>query len=218
MLNMVRVKICGITNLEDAREAINLGADALGFNFYKRSPRYIEPANAKPIIEALPPLISLVGIFADEFSPERIRSIAHAIGLGTIQLHGSESPEYVKKISEVRIIKVFRVNENFDVAQLAAYQVGAYLLDTYDAKQLGGTGKTFNWDVAVQAKQHGRVILSGGLSSDNVAEAILQVRPYAVDVCSAIESKSGKKDFQKMEALFREIHRARALLASDQAS
>ena len=106
MLNMVRVKICGITNLEDAQEAINLGADALGFNFYKRSSRYIEPAKAKPIIEALPPLISLVGIFVDEFSPERIRSIAHAIGLGTIQLHGSESPEYVKKISEVRIIEV----------------------------------------------------------------------------------------------------------------
>ena len=215
---MVRVKICGITNLEDAQEAINLGADALGFNFYKRSPRYIEPANAKPIIEALPPLISLVGIFADEFSPERIRSIAHAIGLGTIQLHGSEPPEYVKKISEVRIIKAFRVNEKFDAAHLAAYQVGAYLLDTYDAKQLGGTGKTFNWNVAVQAKQHGRVILAGGLSSDNVVEAILQVRPYAVDVCSAIESKPGKKDFQKMEALFREVHRARALLAADQSS
>lgn len=214
---MVRVKICGITNLEDAREAINLGADALGFNFYKRSPRYIEPANAKPIIEALPPLISLVGIFADEFSPERLRSVAHAIGLGTIQLHGSESPEYVKKISEVRIIKAFRVNEDFDLTQLAAFRVGAYLLDAYDAKQLGGTGKAFNWDVAVQAKQHGRVILAGGLSSENVAEAILQVRPYAVDVCSAIESDPGKKDFQKMQALFREVHRARALLAADQA-
>jgi len=211
---MVRVKICGITNLEDAQEAINLGADALGFNFYKRSPRYIEPANAKPIIEALPPLISLVGIFVDEFSPERIRSIAHAIGLGTIQLHGSESPEYVKKISEVRIIKAFRVGENFDLTQLAAFRVGAYLLDAYDAKQLGGTGKSFNWDVAVQAKQHGRVILAGGLSSENVAEAVLQVRPYAIDVCSAIESEPGKKDFEKMAALFREVQRANTLLAS----
>jgi phosphoribosylanthranilate isomerase len=106
------------------------------------------------------------------------------------------------------------VNETFDVAQLTAYQVGAYLLDAYDSKQLGGTGKTFNWDVAVQAKQYGRVILAGGLSSENVADAILQVRPYAIDVCSAIESEPGKKDFQKMEALFREIRRARALLAS----
>ena len=211
---MVRVKICGITNLEDAQEAINLGADALGFNFYKRSSRYIEPAKAKPIIEALPPLISLVGIFVDEFSPERIRSIAHAIGLGTIQLHGSESPEYVKKIGEVRIIKAFRVSESFDLAQLATFRVGAYLLDAYDEKQLGGTGKTFNWDVAVEAKRHGRVILAGGLSSENVAEAIAQVRPYAVDVCSTIESEPGKKDFQKMEALFREVRRARSLLAS----
>lgn len=210
---MVRVKICGITNFEDAHEAINLGADALGFNFYKRSPRYLEPAKAKPIIEALPPLISLVGIFADEFSPERIRTIAHAVGLGTIQLHGSESPEYIRKISEVRIIKAFRVNESFDVSQLAAYPVGAYLLDTYDSKQLGGTGKTFNWDVAAQAKPYGRVILAGGLSPENVADAILQVRPYAVDICSAIESEPGKKDFQKMEALFREVQRARSLLA-----
>ena len=101
----------------------------------------------------------------------------------------------------------------FDLTQLAAFHVGAYLLDAYDAKQLGGTGKTFNWDVAVQAKQHGRVILAGGLSSENVAEAVLQVRPYAVDVCSAIESEPGKKDSQKMEALFREVHRARSLLS-----
>ncbi|MCI0626829.1 MAG: phosphoribosylanthranilate isomerase [Acidobacteria bacterium] len=214
---MVRVKICGITNLDDARAAIDFGADALGFNFYKRSPRYIEPANAKPIIEALPPLISLVGIFADEFSPERILSIAHAIGVGTIQLHGSESPEYVKKISEVRIIKAFRVDERFDLTQLAAYRVGAYLLDAYDAKQLGGTGQTFNWDVAVQAKQHGRVILAGGLTAENVADAILQVRPYAIDVCSGAESKPGRKDLQKMEALFREVHRARSVLAASQA-
>jgi phosphoribosylanthranilate isomerase len=212
---MIRVKICGITNLEDAREAINLGADALGFNFYKRSPRYIEPAKAKPIIEALPPLISLVGIFADEFSPERIRSIAHAIGLGTIQLHGAESPDYVKKITEVRIIKAFRVNEEFDVAQLSAFQVGAYLLDAYDASQLGGTGKTFNWDVALQAKPYGRVILAGGLSSENIAEAIRQVQPYAVDVCSSVESEPGKKDVQKLEALFREVRRASALLAGN---
>jgi len=106
------------------------------------------------------------------------------------------------------------VSDSFDLTQLVAFRVGAYLLDAYDEKQLGGTGKTFNWEVAVEAKQHGRVILAGGLSSENVAEAIAQVRPYAVDVCSAIESEPGKKDFQKMEALFREVHRARSLLAS----
>jgi phosphoribosylanthranilate isomerase len=211
---MVRVKICGITNLEDAKAAINLGADALGFNFYKRSPRYIEPTNAKPIIEALPPLVSLVGIFVDEFSPERILSIIHAIGLGSVQLHGSESPEYARKISELRLIKAFRVDENFDVAQLAAYRVGAYLLDAYDSKQVGGTGQIFNWDIAVAAKQHGRVILAGGLSPENVHDAILRVRPYAVDICSSIESEPGKKDPAKMATLFREINRARVTLAA----
>jgi phosphoribosylanthranilate isomerase len=213
---MVRVKICGITNLEDATAAIDLGADALGFNFYKRSPRYVEPTNAKPIVEALPPLVSLVGIFVDEFSPERILSIIHAIGIGSVQLHGSESPDYARKISELRLIKAFRVDEKFAVGQLASYRVGAYLLDAYDPKQVGGTGQTFNWDIAVAAKKHGRVILAGGLSPENVYDAILHVRPYAVDICSSIESEPGKKDLAKMATLFREINRARvALTASD---
>jgi phosphoribosylanthranilate isomerase len=214
---MIRVKICGITNLEDAKLAISLGADALGFNFYRRSPRYIEPANAKPIIEALPPLISLVGIFVDEFSPERILSITHAIGIGSVQLHGSESPDYVKKVNELRIIKAFRVNDTFNVKQLAAYSVGAYLLDGYDGKLMGGTGNTFNWDFAIEAKQVGRVILAGGLTPENVYEAILQVRPYAIDICSGIESEPGKKDAAKMEALFREVSRARGALSAVEA-
>jgi phosphoribosylanthranilate isomerase len=213
---MVRVKICGITNLEDAKAAIDLGADALGFNFYRRSPRYVEPINAKPIVEALPPLVSLVGIFVDEFSPERILSIIHAIGIGSVQLHGSESPDYARKISELRLIKAFRVDEKFEVGQLVSYRVGAYLLDAYDPKQVGGTGQTFNWDIAIAAKQHGRVILAGGLGPENVYDAILHVRPYAVDICSSIESEPGKKDLAKMETLFREINRARvALTASD---
>src|SRR6476619_3060371 len=114
---MARVKICGITNLEDAQQAISLGADALGFNFYKRSPRYLEPSKAKLIIKALPPLVSLVGIFVDEFSPDRILSIAHAIGIGSVQLHGSEAPEYVKRVSELRVIKAFRVADDFDLNQ-----------------------------------------------------------------------------------------------------
>jgi phosphoribosylanthranilate isomerase len=213
---MVRVKICGITNLEDAKAAIDLGADALGFNFYRRSPRYVEPINAKPIVEALPPLVSLVGIFVDEFSPERILSIIHAIGIGSVQLHGSESPDYARKISELRLIKAFRVDEKFEVGQLVSYRVGAYLLDAYDPKQVGGTGQTFNWDIAIAAKQHGRVILAGGLGPENVYDAILHVRPYAVDICSSIESEPGKKDLAKMATLFREINRARvALTASD---
>ncbi len=213
---MVRVKICGITNLEDARAAIDLGADALGFNFYRHSPRYIEPANAKPIIELLPPLISLVGIFVDEFSPDRILKLARAVGIGSVQLHGTESPEYVKKLAELRTIKAFRVDEKFDPAQLLAFNVGAYLLDAYDPKLMGGTGKTFNWDVAVEAKVHGRVILAGGLTPVNVREAILKVQPYGIDVCSGVESTPGLKDASKMAALFREVHCARLALAGSE--
>ena len=205
---MVKVKICGITNLADAQAAIDLGADALGFNFYKKSPRYIEPSRAKPIIEGIAPLIALVGIFVDEFSPDRILNIAHAIGIDSVQLHGSESPEYVKKLSELRVIKTFRVDANFDVRQLTTYTAGAYLLDTYDPNQAGGTGKTFNWDVAVTAKQYGRVILAGGINSENVYEAVHHVQPYAIDVCSSVESEPGKKDVKKMANLFREIRRA----------
>ena len=210
---MARVKICGITNLEDAQQAISLGADALGFNFYKRSPRYLEPSKAKLIIEALPPLVSLVGIFVDEFSPDRILSIAHAIGIGSVQLHGSEAPEYVKRVSELRVIKAFRVADDFDLNQMAAYSVGAYLLDGFDPKVMGGTGKTFDWSLAIQAKKMGRIILAGGVAASNIYDAITRVRPYAVDVCSGIESEPGKKDASKMEQLFSEIRRARTALS-----
>lgn len=210
---MVKVKICGITNLGDAQAAVDLGADALGFNFYKKSPRYIEPSRAKPIIERIAPLISIVGIFVDEFSPDRILSIAHAIGIDSVQLHGSESPEYVRKLSDLRVIKAFRVDTKFDVRQLEMYTAGAYLLDTYDSHQAGGTGKTFHWDIAVAAKPYGRLILAGGISSENVYESVCQVRPYAIDVCSSVESEPGRKDVKKMSKLFREIWRAQIELA-----
>lgn len=207
-LPMVKVKICGITNLQDAQMAIDLGADALGFNFYKKSPRYIEPTTAKSIIELLPPLVTLIAIFVDEYSPERIQRIAHAVGIGSVQLHGSESPDYVKSLGELRVIKAFRVNDGFDVNQLSAYSASAFLLDAYEAGQFGGTGKTFPWDVAMAAKKRGRVILSGGLNEGNVYDAIRTVEPYAVDICSGVESEPGKKAPRKMESLFREIHRA----------
>jgi phosphoribosylanthranilate isomerase len=208
-LPMIKIKICGITNLQDAQTAIDLGADALGFNFYKKSPRYIEPTAAKSIIEQLPPLVSLIAIFVDEYSPERIQRIAHAVGIGSVQLHGSESPEYVKSLSELRVIKAFRVNDGFDLNQLSAYSANAFLLDAYEADQFGGTGKTFPWEVAMAAKERGRIILSGGLNEGNIYEAIRTVEPYAVDICSGVECEPGKKAPQKMENLFREIYRAR---------
>jgi phosphoribosylanthranilate isomerase len=203
---MVKVKICGITNLEDAQLAVDLGADALGFNFYKKSPRYIEPSRAKLIIEELPPLVSTVGVFADEFSPERISSIAHAVGLNAVQLHGSESPEYVKKVDELRVIKAFRVDPHFDLTLLSLYSAGAYLLDTFDPERIGGTGQVFDWEIAVAAKTYGRIILAGGLKQENIVDAISRVRPYAVDICSGVESEPGKKDHQKMMALFSQVH------------
>ncbi|PYV38945.1 MAG: phosphoribosylanthranilate isomerase [Acidobacteria bacterium] len=209
---MVKVKICGITNLPDAVSAIELGADALGFNLYKKSSRYIEPSQAKPIVEALPPLVSLVGIFVDEYSPDRVMKISHAIGISSVQLHGSESPEYVRKLSELRVIKAFRVDKNFELKQLEVYSANAYLLDAHVPGQLGGTGKAFKWDVAIAAKRHGRVILAGGLTPENIYEAICNVEPYAVDICSGVEIEPGRKDVKKMEALFREIGRARQVL------
>lgn len=206
---MVKVKICGITNLEDARLAVDLGADALGFNFYKKSPRYIEPSKAKLIIEELPPLVSTVGVFADEFSPERISSVAHAVGLNAVQLHGSESPEYVKKVDELRVIKAFRVDSHFDLTLLSLYSAGAYLLDTFDTERIGGTGRVFDWEIAVAAKSYGRIILAGGLKPENVVDAISRVRPYAIDICSGVESAPGKKDPQEMTALFNQVHQFR---------
>ena len=209
---MIKVKICGITNLQDAMSAIELGADALGFNFYKKSPRYIEPSKAKPMVEGLPPLVSLVGIFVDEYSPDRVMQIAHAIGISSVQLHGAESPEYVRRLSELRVIKALRVDENFQVKHMAGYSANAYLLDAHVSGKLGGTGKSFKWDVAIAAKSYGRVILAGGLTPENIYEAICNVEPYAVDICSGVEIQPGKKDVKKMEALFREIVRARQAL------
>jgi phosphoribosylanthranilate isomerase len=204
---MVKVKICGITDLQDALAAIQLGAHALGFNFYKKSPRYIEPAQAKSLVEALPPLVSLVGVFVDEYSPERVMNIAQAIGISSVQLHGLESPEYVKKLSGLQVIKAFRVDDQFEVRQMPAYPVNTFLLDGDAPGHFGGTGKTFDWDVALAAKQHGRIILAGGLSSENIFEAVCKVEPYAIDICSGIESRPGKKDLEKMQDLFHEIER-----------
>jgi phosphoribosylanthranilate isomerase len=205
---MVRVKICGITDLQDALAAIELGAHALGFNFYKKSSRYIEPTQAKSLVEALPPFVSLVGVFVDEYSPERVMKIAQAIGISSVQLHGSESPDYVKKLGGLQVIKSFRVDDQFEVQQMAAYPVNTFLLDGYVPGQFGGTGKTCDWEVALAAKKQGRIILAGGLSAENIFEAVCKVEPYAVDICSGVESQPGKKDLKKMQDLFREVDRA----------
>ena len=196
---MVRVKICRTTTLEDAEFAVENGADALGFIFYPMASSYIQPEKAAAIVEKLPPFVTSVGVFVDE-PPDRVAGIVGTVGLRTVQLHGEEPPEYCRALQGVQIIKAFRVVDGFDIERLADYKVDAVLLDSYDPKLKGGTGRTFNWDVAVHAKRFGRVILSGGLTPENVGEAVAQVNPYGVDVGSGVEAEPGKKDRDKLLA------------------
>lgn len=195
---MVKVKICGITNLDDAQKAVAFGADALGFVFYKGSPRYIHPDEAEKIIMALPPFITTVGVFVDESKNEVQRIIRHT-GIDTVQFHGHEPPEAC--IIPKRVIKAIRVKELSDLEPLKHYHVSAFLLDTYTPDLLGGTGKLFNWDIALEAKQFGKIILAGGLDPDNIEKAVRWVHPYGVDVSSGVEEEKGKKDHVKV-ALF----------------
>ena len=194
---MVRVKICGITNVRDARAAVRLGADALGFNFYKGSPRYITPERVRAVIAVLPPFICPVGVFVNE-APERINEIAAMCKLRAAQLHGEETPAQVDRVRSVARIKSFRVRDARDVARCRRYRAEAFLLDAFVPDQHGGTGAAFNWELARAAAEFGPVILAGGLTPENVEEAILIARPYCVDVASGVESAPGVKDKEKL--------------------
>jgi phosphoribosylanthranilate isomerase len=200
----MKVKICGITNLEDALVAVYLGADALGFIFAKESPRAVTPDTAREIIKKLPPFIVNVGVFVDT-PEEEIHSIIEQTGIGCVQLHGNELAADYSKIN-IPVIKAFRVEEHFHADTLKEFPASAYLLDTYVKRTAGGTGKTFNWDIALAAKAYGRIILAGGLTTENIGDAIKKVRPYGVDISSGVESVPGKKDKRKLEQLFSAIH------------
>jgi phosphoribosylanthranilate isomerase len=206
----VRVKICGITNLDDAMAAVDFGADALGFVFFKGSPRYISQEGAGAIIRRLPSFITTVGVFVNE-SIDRIEDAIELTGIDVVQLHGDEPPEMCN-LSR-RVIKAIRVKSLESLDPLKNYKdiVSAFLLDTFTPDTFGGTGQRFNWDIAADAKQFGRIILAGGLTPDNIANAIRQVRPYGVDVSSGVEEKKGKKDHTKLK-LF--IERAKTALIS----
>lgn len=207
---MVRVKICGITNLADAKLAVDLGAHALGFNFYEKSVRNISPANAYKIIRALPKNIESAGVFVN-WSPEAVIALARAIDLDTVQLHGDEPTAVARQLANhFQVTKAMRAGKSFRLATLRPFQssVHAFLFDADKSGQFGGTGIPTDWTIARRAAKSHRIILAGGLTPENVAEAILYVRPYAVDVASGIESRPGKKDRAKLRQFFAEVTRA----------
>ena len=190
---MIRVKICGITNYEDALKAVELGASALGFVFAP-SPRAVDPAVAGKIIARLPPWIATVAVFVNE-KPVKIMQVMAQGNIDWVQLHGEELPEECEQLN-LKIIKTVKDNINI----IPEYKVAGILLDAYDPARAGGTGKLYDWNKAKEAKKYGKpIILAGGLTPDNVKEAIAVVRPYGVEASSGVEKEPGKKDYKKME-------------------
>jgi len=214
---MIRVKICGITRWEDAALACELGAHSLGFNFYEKSPRSVSPSAAWDIIRRLPPFVSPVGVFVNWQSPA-VLALAKSLRLAAVQLHGDESSAAVSECARhLPVIKAFRVGAGFQLSQLALYKsASGFLFDAAptpkEAPQFGGTGQTTDWEIARQAAGSHKIILAGGLTPENVAEAVRSVRPYAVDVASGVESSPGIKDPAKLRAFF-----AAALVAAEAA-
>jgi phosphoribosylanthranilate isomerase len=198
----VRVKICGITNRADAQVAVEAGADALGFIFYDRSPRFIPTKVAAEISRALPPFTLRVGVFVNP-AEELVRRALSECGLNLLQFHGDEPPEFCTQFG-LMSMKAFRMRDAGSLAELPKYPTDAWLLDAYSPDTLGGTGEKFNWDLAVEAQKPGKpIFLAGGLTPENVAEAIRQVRPFGVDVSSGVESSPGKKDPAKVRAFIK---------------
>jgi phosphoribosylanthranilate isomerase len=202
---MFRVKICGITNLEDARLAADLGAQALGFIFYPKSPRSIKPEAARQIIAQLPPLVLSVGVFVNE-AAALVLEVAEMVRLDWVQLHGEEPPEYCRFLYR-NVMKAIRVKDQSSLDQMAPYQgsVRAFLLDTCTSGPRGGTGESFDWSLARQAREYGPIVLAGGLRPENVAAAIREAAPQAVDVASGVEASPGKKDHVRLGAFFKAV-------------
>jgi len=195
----VKVKICGITNAEDARVAVDAGADALGFMFYEPSPRSVTRKNAGAIILELPVFVAKVGVFVNPTEDEVRRAIEEC-GIDTLQFHGEEPPEFCRQFG-LKALKAFRVQGPEILKLLPDYSGMTWLLDSFVAWTRGGTGNTFNWDIAAQAiKLGGRVVLAGGLTPENAADAVRKVRPYGLDVSSGVESAPGRKDAAKVRA------------------
>ena len=204
---MTHVKICGITRMDDAQHAVACGAEMLGFNFYKKSPRYIEPASARNITASLPSSVETVGVFVNETSALAVRQIANEAGVTTVQLHGDESPEFCAALADFNVIKAFRVGPDFDLSSLANYSHCRILLDAA-TQTFGGSGARFDWNIARHVREQlGGLILAGGLNSESVGEAIQFVDPGCVDACSLLESEPGVKDPQKVDQFIAAVQR-----------
>ena len=204
---MTRVKICGVTDPDDARNAALLGADAIGLNFYERSPRYISGTVASRIIESVPAFVSVIGVFVNHPNPQGLEDLALSLGLHAVQLHGNETPDYCSMIQKVKVIKAFRVDPTFRVETLKNYANTMFLLDSGSGTHFGGTGKVFNWDQAYGANAFGWVVLAGGLTPENVGEAMSRLHPYGVDVSSGVESSPGRKDYEKMRRFIEAVRK-----------
>ena len=197
---MTEVKICGITNIEDALAAVSAGADALGFVFHPASPRYVTPGRAREIIGSLPPALCTVGVFVNLSAPE-VLQIAELCGLDFIQLHGSETRQYCRSFPRERLIKALSFRSEDEFAIMADYPVRAFLVDAHDPVRFGGTGKTCDWNLAGKAAARHPLILAGGLNEGNILSALEAVHPMAVDVSSGIEASPGKKDHEKLQSV-----------------
>ncbi len=202
---MVKVKICGITNLEDALASLFSGAEAIGFVFYDKSPRYIRPQQAKNISRILPQKIKRVGVFVNA-EVAKVKRIAKLCNLDMLQFHGQESFEYCQKFKGYKVIKAFRIKAKEDLEGISGYKTFAYLFDSFSRTKLGGTGNKFNWKILAQAVRMEPVIfVSGGLTAGNVRQAVKLLKPDWVDVSSSLESRPGKKDHQKIKRFMQAI-------------
>ena len=204
---IVKVKICGITNYQDALAAMDMGADLLGFNFYPESPRYVTPQKAADIINKLPGFIDIAGVFVNALI-ENINEINNLCNLDWVQLHGDEDPEFCRSLlsHNVKTLKAIRVKNQTDIEKAESFFTDAILLDAFDPQKYGGTGLTFDWNIIGHIGK--RVFLAGGINPDNAAQAI-NFGVYGIDVCSGIEAEPGKKDHKKMKKLFKNIHHLR---------
>lgn len=207
MVHTLKIKMCGVTNLDDARAAVETGADAVGFVFYRKSPRYVEPTVVKGIVASLPPFVIPVGVFVNE-EAKVVRDLMDECGLALAQLHGDETALYCETLGRP-VLKAIRLRDRASLPALAEYQgragVRGFVIDAFSAETYGGTGQVVDWGLAAEVAKASRILLAGGLTPENVGEAIRKVRPYGVDVSSGVEASPGKKDHEKVRAFIRAV-------------